>query len=111
MVAMSPESCLEIGIELSEEEKTKDFIEMSGRRGIGVKADDLIDGMITKAVQEVKKRNEDFSKEESDIAGRKIAMAALRYFMIKFTKNKLITFDLDKAMYHGFSINNEIEVL
>ncbi len=98
MVALSPSSCLEMGISLSEEEKKKDFIEMSGRKGIGVKADDLVNTLILKATEEVRKRNEGFSSDEAECAGKKIAMAALRYFMIKFTKNKLITFDFDEVL-------------
>ncbi len=98
MVAMSPASCIEMGIKLSEDESRKDFIEMSGRRGIGVQADDLIDSLVSKAVKEVGKRNPDFSEQEVWDAGTAIASAALRYFMVKFTKNKLITFDFDEVL-------------
>ncbi len=96
MVALSPKSCRELEIEI--EEENADTIEMSGRKGIGVKADDLIDKLIDKAGKEIEKRNPDMNSEDKKRASRKIAVAALRYFMLKYTKNKIITFDTDEAV-------------
>ena len=57
MVALSPRTCVEMGIELSEEDKRRPYVEVSGRKGLGVKADDLIDKLIEKALEEVTSRH------------------------------------------------------
>ncbi|HEV2846095.1 MAG TPA: DALR anticodon-binding domain-containing protein [Thermoanaerobaculia bacterium] len=73
-------------------------LEMSGRKGIGVKADDLIDQLILKAREETQKRNPDLADAELDVLARQIATAALRFFMIKATNNRVIAFDFDEAL-------------
>jgi len=98
MVALSPASLSEIKVELSDQDKDRSFLEVSGRKGIGVKADDLIDRLEEKALAEVAKRNpelEDSAKKQ--IAGQ-IAGAAVRYFMLKYARNSLIVFDFDEAL-------------
>jgi len=98
MVGLSPASLSEIKVELSAEDKDRSFLEVSGRKGIGVKADDLIDRLEEKALAEVAKRNpelEDSAKKQ--IAGQ-IAGAAVRYFMLKYARNSLIVFDFDEAL-------------
>jgi arginyl-tRNA synthetase len=98
MVALTPRCAAELGYELSEEERQKAFIEVSGRKGFGVKADDLIDALIASAKKEVDARHSEMSaSERSDIA-RQIAIGALRYFMLKFTKNSVIAFDFKDAL-------------
>jgi arginyl-tRNA synthetase len=98
MVALSPRTCVEMGIQLSEEEKRQPYVEMSGRRGLGVKADDLIDKLIEKAKAEVDSRHEGKpDAERFDIATR-IAVGSLRYFLLKFTRNTVIAFDLQEAL-------------
>ncbi|MCZ6669916.1 MAG: arginine--tRNA ligase [Acidobacteria bacterium] len=73
-------------------------VEISGRKGQGIKADDLIDIMSDKATREVGKRNPDFSPEEIRKTAETIAVGALRYFMIKFNRNRVITFDFQDAL-------------
>src|SRR6185503_10307617 len=78
MVALSPRTCVEMGIELSEEDKRKPYIEVAGRKGIGVKADDLIDKLIETALREVDARNPDKPAEERRDVAEAIAGGALR---------------------------------
>jgi len=98
MVALSPRTCVELGIELSEEDKKRPYIEVSGRKGLGVKADDLIDKLIEKALDEVTSRHAEEPEEARREAATTIAIGALRYFMLKFTRNSVIAFDLSEAL-------------
>ena len=98
MVALTPSCCLELGLSLPPEEKKKPYVEISGRKGRGVKADDLIDKLIDKAKEEVKLRNPEFSPEEVELISRQIAVGALRYFMVKYSRNKVIPFDFKEAL-------------
>ena len=76
----------------------KPFVEVSGRKGLGVKIDDLLDLLIAKASSEVGKRNPEFSPDECAGAGSDIAVAAIRYFMLKYSRGKLIVFDIEEAL-------------
>jgi arginyl-tRNA synthetase len=98
MVALSPRTCVELGIELSDEEKKRPYVEVSGRKGLGVKADDLIDKLIEKAQAEVDERHPDAPPQERRRVAEQIAVGALRYFMLKFTRNTVIAFDLQEAL-------------
>lgn len=98
MVALSPRTCVELGIPLSEEDSKKAYVEVSGRKGLGVKADDLIDKLIEKARAEVDARHQDKPEAERAEVARRIAVGALRYFMLKFTRNTVIAFDLQEAL-------------
>lgn len=98
MVALSPKSLKELGLELAEEDKDKTFLEVSGRKGLGVKADDLLDRLEDKARGEVEKRNPGLTTEDQAAIARDIARGALRYFMVKFAKNSLIVFDFEEAL-------------
>ena len=98
MVALSPRTCVEMGIELSEEDKKRPYVEVSGRKGLGVKADDLIDKLIEKALEEVTSRNTDRPEEERRRVATQIAVGALRYFMLKYTRNSVIAFDFGEAL-------------
>jgi arginyl-tRNA synthetase len=98
MVALTPGTCVELGIELSEEDKKKTYVEVSGRKGLGVKADDLIDKLIEKALEEVDSRHPEAPPEERKQVATEIAIGALRYFMLKFTRNSVIAFDLREAL-------------
>ncbi|HEY2295018.1 MAG TPA: arginine--tRNA ligase [Thermoanaerobaculia bacterium] len=96
MVALSPATARQLGfLEEAEGEKT---LEMSGRKGIGVKADDLIDQLELKAREEIAKRNRDLGDAELDGLAHEIAIAALRFFMVKATNNRVIAFDFDEAL-------------
>ena len=98
MVALSPAACEELGIELSEEDRARPYIEMSGRKGLGVKADDLINQLEAGALTEVEKRNPELSDEEKKATAHEVAVAALRYFLLKFTRNTVIAFDFKEAL-------------
>ncbi len=98
MVAMSPRACVEMGIELSAEDQARPYVEVSGRKGLGVKADDLIDKLIDSALAEVASRNEDKSGDEQFAVASALAIGALRYFMLKFTRNTVIAFDFQEAL-------------
>ena len=98
MVALTPRCAQELGYTLSEDEWGKAYIEVSGRRGFGVKADDLMDALIASARKEVDARHSELSGEERHGVARQIAMGALRYFMLKFTKNSVIAFDFKDAL-------------
>jgi arginyl-tRNA synthetase len=98
MVALSPAACEELGIELREEDRARPFIEMSGRKGLGVKADDLIDRLEADALREVSTRHPELSAEEQSTTAHEIAVGALRYFLLKFTRNSVIAFDFKDAL-------------
>ena len=98
MVALTPRTCVELEIELSEEDKKRTYVEVSGRKGLGVKADDLIDKLIEKALDEVTSRHADEPETARRSAAQAIAVGALRYFMLKFTRNSIIAFDLGEAL-------------
>jgi arginyl-tRNA synthetase len=98
MVALSPRTCVEMGIELSDEDKSRPYVEVSGRKGLGVKADDLIDKLIEKALEEVTSRHAEEPEESRRRAATQIAIGALRYFMLKFTRNSVIAFDFGEAL-------------
>ena len=98
MVALTPATCVELGIPLSEEDKKRSYVEVSGRKGLGVKADDLIDTLIGKALAEVDSRHPEEPEAERRMVARQLAVGALRYFMLKFTRNSVIAFDLGEAL-------------
>jgi arginyl-tRNA synthetase len=98
MVALSPAACEALGIELSDEDRTRPYIEMSGRKGLGVKADDLISQLEAGALIEVEKRNPELSEDEKRATAHEVAVAALRYFLLKFTRNTVIAFDFKEAL-------------
>jgi arginyl-tRNA synthetase len=98
MVALTPATASELGIPVDELDSDRPFVEMSGRRGYGVKADDLVDLMTERAEAEVAARNEDLSESECRETGRQIAVAAIRYFLLKYTRNSVIAFDLADAL-------------
>jgi arginyl-tRNA synthetase len=100
MVALSHATARELGFAPApdSEEARRPFVEVSGRKGLGVKADDLLDIVIRKAREEVTKRNPDLSEGDvTHIAGL-IGVAAVRYFLVKFSRGKVIAFDLDEAI-------------
>jgi arginyl-tRNA synthetase len=98
MVALSPAACEELGIPLSDEDRARPFIEMSGRKGLGVKADDLIDRLEASALSEVQSRHPDLSAADQFDIAHSIAVGALRYFLLKFTRNSVIAFDFKEAL-------------
>jgi arginyl-tRNA synthetase len=99
-VALSHATARELGYETAEdiEAAKKPFVEVSGRKGLGVKIDDLLDLLTEKATSEVTKRNPEFTPDDCARAGRQIAVGAIRYFMLKFSRGKLIVFDNEEAL-------------
>jgi arginyl-tRNA synthetase len=98
MVALTPRCAAELGYTLSEEDKTRSYIEVSGRKGFGVKADDLLDQLIASAKSEVDSRHPQLTDAERLSIAKQIAIGALRYFMLKFTKQSVIAFDFKEAL-------------
>jgi arginyl-tRNA synthetase len=96
MVALSHKTARELGYRGDGDGKP--FVEVSGRKGLGVKADDLLDRLVDKALVEVRKRNPDFTDAEARSTAEEIAIAAVRYFMVKFSRTKIIAFDIDEAL-------------
>lgn len=98
MVALSPGTADALGIPVDEDARDRRFVEMSGRRGYGVKADDLLDLLEERAAGEVAERNPDLEPEEWRRLGGQIAVGAARYFLLKFNRNTVIAFDIDEAL-------------
>jgi arginyl-tRNA synthetase len=98
MVALSPQCARELGIEIAPEDEKKPFVEVSGRKGQGVKADDLLDTLEARALEEVEKRHPDLGSAMQRALAHKIAVAALRFFMLRFTRNTIIVFDFKEAL-------------
>jgi arginyl-tRNA synthetase len=98
MVALSHDTARQLGYAAAAEESKKPFVEVSGRKGLGVKADDLMDLLEKTATAEVAKRNPELPAEDIAATGREIAVAAVRYFMVKYSRGKVIAFDIDEAL-------------
>jgi arginyl-tRNA synthetase len=98
MVALTPRCAVELGYDVSEEDLARPYIEVSGRKGFGVKADDLIDKLIVATRAEVDARQTGRDEAERQKIAVQIAIGALRYFMLKFTRNSVIAFDFKDAL-------------
>ena len=98
MVALTPRCAGELGYSVSDEDKARPYIEVSGRKGFGVKADDLIDKLIAATRAEVDARQTGRDEAERKKIAEQIAIGALRYFMLKFTRNSVIAFDFKDAL-------------
>ena len=97
MVALSPGTARALG-HAALDGDGKPFVEVSGRKGLGVKADDLLDRVTERAGQEVAARHPDLADGERRRIAEIISTAAVRYFMIKFSRGKVIAFDIDEAL-------------
>jgi len=98
MVALSPRCCADLGIALSEEDAKRPYVEVSGRKGLGVKADDLMDKLIETALVEVASRHAEDNDAAQRAVATEIAMGALRYFLLKYTRTTVIAFDFQEAL-------------
>jgi arginyl-tRNA synthetase len=98
MVALTPRCAMELGYTVSEEDQARPYIEVSGRKGFGVKADDLIDKLIAATKSEVDSRHPELDEAERLQIAEDIAVGALRYFMLKYTRNSVIAFDFKDAL-------------
>jgi len=97
-VGLTARTAQELGYKLSEEDQERGFIEVSGRKGFGVKADDLIDRIIAAARVEVEARHPELDETERAQIAESIGVGALRYFMLRFTRNTVIAFDFRDAL-------------
>jgi arginyl-tRNA synthetase len=98
IVALTPRCAAELGYELSPEEAKKSHVEVSGRKGLGVKADDLIDKLEAATLVEVQQRHPEMDAEEQKRTANAIAVGALRFFLLKFTRTAVIAFDFKDAL-------------
>jgi len=98
MVALTPRCAIDLGYTVSEEDRARPFLEVSGRKGFGVKADDLIDQLIAAAQTEVDNRHPELPEEDRAEVATAIAIGALRFFMLRFTRNTVIAFDFRDAL-------------
>ena len=98
IVALTPRCAAEMGYELTPEEARKTYVEVSGRKGFGVKADDLLDKLEAATIEEVRQRHAEMKAEEQKLTAHAIAVGALRFFLLKFTRNAIIAFDFKDAL-------------
>ena len=100
MVALSHATATELGFAPPPDsgDAKRPFVEVSGRKGLGVKADDLIDRVIDKALAEVDRRQSDLPAADRRKIAEQIGIAAVRYFLIKYSRTKVIAFDIDEAL-------------
>ena len=105
MVALTPaavrviEERTERSFGLTDEEMAKAYIEMSGRRGIGVKADEFLDVLTDAAEDSIVDRLEGTgTPADVSVRARAIAVGALRYLMARQSRNRVLAFDFDEAL-------------
>ncbi|MBZ5516361.1 MAG: arginine--tRNA ligase, partial [Acidobacteriia bacterium] len=98
VVGLSPRCAEEMGLALSDEDRERSYVEVSGRKGQGIKADDLIDTLIARASEEVRAREMCEDPGERAVAAGRIAVGALRYFLLKYSRRMIIAFDFKDAL-------------
>jgi len=98
VVALTPRCAQEMGYEIPAEDAKKQYVDVSGRKGQGVKADDLLDRLETSARAEVDSRHPESPEAERAAIGHAIAIGALRYFLLRFTRSTVIAFDFEDAL-------------
>ncbi|MGH9733875.1 MAG: arginine--tRNA ligase [Candidatus Acidiferrales bacterium] len=98
VVALTPRCAQELGYDIAPEDAKKPYVEVSGRKGQGVKADDLIDLLISRAAEEVDQRHPEEPENERRAIANAIAISALRYFLLRFTRGTVIAFDFRDAL-------------
>jgi arginyl-tRNA synthetase len=98
IVALTPRCAAEMGYELSEEDAKRPYVEVSGRKGFGVKADDLITRMQQSAELRVREKQTEMSAEDLAKTANALAIGALRFFLLKYTRNTIIAFDFEDAL-------------
>jgi arginyl-tRNA synthetase len=98
IVALTPRCATDMGYQLSPEDVQRSYVEVSGRRGLGVKADDLLDKLEAAARAEVDQRHPDRAEKERAEITKAVSIGALRYFMVRFARNTIIAFDFNDAL-------------
>src|SRR6185295_11749458 len=97
-VVLTTAAAEQLGQQVTDEDRKRGVVSMSGRKGLGVKTDDFIDQLEANALVEVTSRHPELNDEEQRQAAHKIAVGALRYFLLKFTRNSIISFDFKEAL-------------
>jgi arginyl-tRNA synthetase len=97
IVALTPRCAAEMGYEISGDE-AKSYVEVSGRKGLGVKADDLITRMLQAAESRVLQKQSTMADDELKKTANALAVGALRFFLLKYTRNTIIAFDFEDAL-------------
>lgn len=92
VVTLSRATAASLGIDTSD---GREFYAMSGRKGIEIKADDLINATIQR-MREV--RRQDDKPETTDETAAILAASAIRYFMIRFNLQQIIALDMDEVL-------------
>jgi len=98
IVALTPRCAAEMGYELSAEDAKRPYVEVSGRKGFGVKADDLITRMLAAAETRVLQKHAEMAGNELKRTANALAVGALRFFLLKVTRNTIIAFDFEDAL-------------
>ena len=98
IVALTPRCASDLGYQLSGDDTKKPYVEVSGRKGLGVKADDLITKLEEATLAEVQKRHAEMTEDEQKATAHTIAVGALRFFLLKFTRTTIIAFDFEDAL-------------
>jgi arginyl-tRNA synthetase len=98
IVALTPRCAAEMGYDVPRDESKKSHVEVSGRKGLGVKADDLIDRMLKAAEARVLQKHPDMTGGELKRTASELAVGALRFFLLKYTRNTIIAFDFEDAL-------------
>ena len=98
IVALTPRCAAEMGYELSAEDAKRPYVEVSGRKGFGVKADDLITRMLAAAEARVLQKHAEMAGVELKQTANALAVGALRFFLLKVTRNTIIAFDFEDAL-------------
>ena len=98
VVALTPRCAREMGYEIPEEDAKKPYVEVSGRKGQGVKADDLLDRLEQSAQAEVDTRHAEEPEADRKAIAHAVAVGALRYFLLRFTRSTVIAFDFKDAL-------------
>ncbi len=100
MVALTPAAVQALFPDqrLTDEDARRPYLEMSGRRGLGIRADDLLDSLEQRAEREVARRNPALAPGAIAATARQIMIGALRYYMLRFSRNRVVAFDLDAAL-------------
>ncbi|MEE8132912.1 MAG: arginine--tRNA ligase [Nitrososphaerales archaeon] len=94
VVALSNDTAKTLGIEIGE----KQFAHMSGRKGIYVNADNVLDALHQTSYEATKLRNPDADNAWLERVAESIAKAAIRYSMVKQDLDKTITFDIKESL-------------
>jgi arginyl-tRNA synthetase len=97
-VVLTTATAEQLGQQVTDEDRKRGVVSMSGRKGLGVKTDDFIDQLEANALAEVASRHPELSGDDQRDAAHKIAIGALRYFLLKFTRNSIISFDFKEAL-------------